>query len=281
MWKRSTFHVQLALSSSRLKNKVYSSIDILKPYVESSGILYDTEVLFDKNSLEQRDVLQLGIAKFSNFSSTYLQISCNLMRQFYLMSIAPPLPKVLEISNFCNVDGIINIAEVCEELFRQLSSIPFLRKESWVLDKINTSLSGPTEKLYQFEFFALLSAMCRSTSDWYPVLEMNRSDGKVDLGICFKNGKQVYLIELGVNCKDEGPGSCLDYYERQIEKYHGEDVVGSVVIMIYTNRHPLFFPKLNGLVQYFVVEHYIFENPKNITLIKEKRGDVIQIALKS
>eukprot|EP01124_Arcella_intermedia_P026958 TRINITY_DN5189_c0_g1_i2.p1 TRINITY_DN5189_c0_g1~~TRINITY_DN5189_c0_g1_i2.p1 ORF type:complete len:642 (+),score=85.50 TRINITY_DN5189_c0_g1_i2:81-2006(+) len=276
-WKFANMYVYQKLAQSRLRKKISQCVPQLKNYVENSGLLYGNSIPFEKTLDWHLTSLRLGLTKLNG---NILTMSCNLIRVFYLQSIQPILPPIHSIVNLCTPSYDVKILELVEVLFSHLPSTPFLKKESWVTDRIKPSQLGPSEKLYQTEFFSILSSICNDPC-WYPLYEMNRGGAnKVDLGLVCSVTKKKYLIKLGVNCPNTGQeNSCQLHYDRQYSQYHTKDVQGSIVIMIYTNEHPFYFPPtLYPEVQYLAVGHYTI-NPKRVVL-QQKGEKKKQILLK-
>jgi len=114
----------------------------------------------------------------------------------------------------------------------------------------------------------LLLAVCQGS--YSPALEVNRKEGKVDLALQHEHKR--YLIELGVNLAKTGDGghSAEGHYSRQVEKYGGDDVAGSIVVVIYTNKHKrtcYYWPSKEDGVQYLIVEHFLELDPYKLSIL--------------
>jgi len=114
-----------------------------------------------------------------------------------------------------------------------------------------------------------LYSICTATQ-WRPTFEMNRHNKqKVDLGLVYSQPPQKqkkYIIELATNCRNQGEShSAEGHYSRQVDKYSGNDITGSIVIIIYSYKQPNgyhWWPK-NPKIQYLIVEH-LLENPTRV-----------------
>jgi len=209
-----------------------------------------------------------------------INLSCNIMRQFYLETTAPYIQYGHFIENVCISPGVVNLLRSTKLLFQYLSVDGILIEGSWVTTRFDSNLRGPSEKQYQFQFYGILFKMCRF--DWLPTLEVQISKNtKVDLALLNTEEMKKYLIEIGCNCRNTGDSghSAEGLYERQVKKYH-EGSTASIVVMIYNyKRNDYWWPKKNEPnITYIVVEH-LLTNPQEIIIytIQEDTGERIVI----
>lgn len=111
----------------------------------------------------------------------------------------------------------------------------------------------PSEKIYQFSFYQLLSNICPRDSPILPILDMNREKGKVDLALLTPKGN--YQFEFVANVPDTGDFSVDSHYVRQVDIYHKTDTAQSTVIVISNDQPNNYIPKDANDINYVQVIH--------------------------
>jgi len=275
LWRTSVpYTAYQYINISRLKVRFSEEITEYKDDIENSGILYDKLITYDQKSVWQKEILRLGMAKFTA-NELQIEISCNVMRRLYLASVRwTDIPPDIYIHSFISdhTPGVIDIFSLVKTVFRYISVKSIKATQSWVQSRVNKEL-GPSEKQYQFEFYKILYTMCLSEPKWVPSIEVNRGEkNKVDLGIFYKKQKNLfesYQIEFATNVRNtkDGTHSAEAHYERVRDQYSNsaEARKRSILVIIYTHtrKRDYWWPS-DKTVKYIVVNHLINDTPNKI-----------------
>jgi len=225
-WKSKKWHLLWnKLLSSRLVRRIeMEAKDTLKEIL-SFPVLYGSPVKMELSVYSIRVALRCGIF---NVVDGFLILSCNVIRSVLLM--CSNLTNVRPISSFYQNDELV-IRDLLIYLFQHLPLWLLNQQDAWIKSR-RTKKLVPSEKIYQFSFYQLLSNICPRDGPILPILEMNREKGKVDLAILTPKGN--YQFEFVANVPDTGDFSVESHYVRQVDIYHKADTAQSAVIVLFS-----------------------------------------------